>query len=107
MFINFWYAAALASEVTADRPKKVKMLGQNFVLFRDTKGVARCVSDICVHRGASLSVGKIKGDTVECPYHGWKFDGTGACTMIPSLGVNGKPPENRNEKNPSGIAPAF
>lgn len=92
MFINFWYAAALSGEVTADKPKKVKMLGQNFVLFRDTKGIARCVSDICVHRGASLSVGKIKGDTVECPYHGWKFDGSGACTMIPSLGVKGKPP---------------
>jgi phenylpropionate dioxygenase-like ring-hydroxylating dioxygenase large terminal subunit len=92
MFINFWYAAALSGEVTAENPRKVKMLGQNFVLFRDTKGIARCVSDICVHRGASLSVGKIKGDTVECPYHGWKFDGSGACTMIPSLGVKGKPP---------------
>ena len=92
MFINFWYAAALASEVTAEKPRRVKMLGQNFVLFRDTQGVARCVSDICVHRGASLASGRIKGDTVECPYHGWKFDGSGTCTMIPSLGVKGKPP---------------
>lgn len=92
MFINFWYAAALSTEVSADKPRKVKMLGQNFVLFRDTSGAARCVSDICVHRGASLAGGKIKGDSVECPYHGWKFDGSGACTMIPSLGVKGQPP---------------
>jgi phenylpropionate dioxygenase-like ring-hydroxylating dioxygenase large terminal subunit len=92
MFINFWYAAALAAEVTAEKPKRVKMLGQRFVLFRDSTGVARCVSDICVHRGASLSGGKIKGDSVECPYHGWKFDGAGHCTWIPSLGVNAKPP---------------
>jgi phenylpropionate dioxygenase-like ring-hydroxylating dioxygenase large terminal subunit len=92
MFINFWYAAALASEVTADKPRRVRMLGQNFVLFRDTQGVARCLSDICVHRGASLAGGRIRGDTVECPYHGWKFNGSGACTMIPSLGVKGQPP---------------
>jgi phenylpropionate dioxygenase-like ring-hydroxylating dioxygenase large terminal subunit len=92
MFINFWYAAALASEVSADKPKKVRMLGQNFVLFRDTQGTTRCVSDICVHRGASLAGGKVKGDTVECPYHGWKFDGSGACTWIPSLGKDARTP---------------
>jgi len=91
MIINFWYAAALASEIT-DKPKRVKMLGQNFAVFRDSAGVARCVSDICIHRGASLAGGKVKGDSVECPYHGWKFDGTGRCTWIPSLGVDTKPP---------------
>ncbi len=92
MFINFWYAAALGSEVTAEKPIKVKMLGQNFALFRDSKGVARCVSDICIHRCASLAGGKVKGDCVECPYHGWQFDGNGACTRIPSMGVNAKIP---------------
>ena len=92
MFINFWYAAAPAQDVNATKPLKVKMLGQNFALFRDSQGVARCVSDICIHRCASLSGGKVKGDCVECPYHGWQFDGTGACTRIPSLGVDGKIP---------------
>lgn len=92
MFINFWYAAALSRQVTADKPLKVRMLGQNFSLFRDSNGVARCVSDICIHRCASLSGGKVKGDAVECPYHGWQFNGEGACVRIPSLGVNGKIP---------------
>jgi phenylpropionate dioxygenase-like ring-hydroxylating dioxygenase large terminal subunit len=92
MFINFWYAAALSSEVGTEKPKRVKMLGQRFVLFRDSAGVARCVSDICVHRGASLAGGKVKGDSVECPYHGWKFDGSGRCTWIPSLGKDARPP---------------
>ena len=41
MFINFWYAAAPAKDVTAAKPLKVRMLGQNFALFRDSQGVAR------------------------------------------------------------------
>lgn len=92
MFINFWYAAALSSEVTMEKPIKVKMLGQHFALFRDSSGTARCVSDICIHRCASLSGGKVKGDCVECPYHGWQFDGDGVCQRIPSMGVNAKIP---------------
>jgi phenylpropionate dioxygenase-like ring-hydroxylating dioxygenase large terminal subunit len=92
MLINFWYAAAYSDQITADKPIKVKMLGQHFALYRDSKGVARCVSDICIHRSASLSGGKIKGDCIECPYHGWQFDGDGKCTKIPSLGIDGKPP---------------
>jgi phenylpropionate dioxygenase-like ring-hydroxylating dioxygenase large terminal subunit len=86
LFINFWYAA-LRSDQLADQPVKVRMLGQNFVLFRDTAGRAHCLSNVCVHRGGSLSGGKLKGDRVECPYHGWQFDGAGRCTRIPSLGA--------------------
>ncbi len=92
MFINFWYAAALGKDVNADKPLKVRMLGQNFALYRDSTGVARCVSDICIHRCASLSAGKVKGDCVECPYHGWRFNGDGTCTAIPSLGIDAKIP---------------
>ena len=92
MLINFWYVAAYSEAVTADKPIKVRMLGQNFALYRDSAGVARCVSDICIHRSASLASGKIKGDCIECPYHGWQFNGDGQCTKIPSLGIDGKPP---------------
>jgi phenylpropionate dioxygenase-like ring-hydroxylating dioxygenase large terminal subunit len=68
------------------------MLGQDFVLFRDSQGVARCLSNTCTHRGGSLAGGKIKGDCVQCPYHGWQFDGEGHCTRIPSLGKDAKIP---------------
>jgi phenylpropionate dioxygenase-like ring-hydroxylating dioxygenase large terminal subunit len=91
MFINFWYAAARASEVT-DQPLRRRMLGQDFVLFRDSAGLAHCLSNTCSHRGGSLAGGKVKGDCVQCPYHGWQFDGEGNCTRIPSLGVNAKIP---------------
>jgi phenylpropionate dioxygenase-like ring-hydroxylating dioxygenase large terminal subunit len=68
------------------------MLGQDFVLFRDTDGAAHCLSNVCIHRGGSLGHGKLKGDCVECPYHGWRFDGAGICRRIPSLGSDTKPP---------------
>ena len=62
------------------------MLDHDFVLFRDSQGHAHCLSDTCVHRGASLSGGRIKDDCVQCPYHGWQFNGAGQCVKIPSLG---------------------
>jgi phenylpropionate dioxygenase-like ring-hydroxylating dioxygenase large terminal subunit len=68
------------------------MLGQDFVLFRDGDGAAHCLSNTCIHRGGSLGGGKIKGDCVQCPYHGWEFDGAGICRRIPSLGPAAKIP---------------
>jgi phenylpropionate dioxygenase-like ring-hydroxylating dioxygenase large terminal subunit len=91
VYINFWYAA-LRSDQLAERPVKVRMLGQNFVLFRDAAGRARCLANVCVHRGGSLAGGKVKGDCIECPYHGWQFDGAGRCTRIPSIGADARIP---------------
>lgn len=92
MFINFWYAAADSQAVT-DKPLHVRMLGHDFVLFRDPDGGAHCLSNICTHRGASLAHGKVKGAAIECPYHGWQFRGSdGICTRIPSLGKDAKIP---------------
>jgi phenylpropionate dioxygenase-like ring-hydroxylating dioxygenase large terminal subunit len=62
------------------------MLGHTFVVFRDSHGQAHVLSNVCTHRGGSLAGGKVRGDTVECPYHGWRFDGAGTCVKIPSLG---------------------
>ncbi len=85
MIINQWYVAAESSEVTADAPIRVQMLSLFFSLFRDKAGVAHCLSDTCVHRGAALGLGRMSGDCVECPYHGWQFNGAGQVTKIPSL----------------------
>ncbi len=91
MYINFWYPTCESSQLT-DKPLKRRMLGQDFVLFRDADGVAHCLSNTCTHRGGSLSSGKVKGDNVMCPYHGWEFDGEGHCQYIPSLGKDAKIP---------------
>ena len=101
MFINFWYVAGRSDEFS-DQPLKRRMLGQDFVLFRDADGVARCLSNTCVHRGGSLANGKIKGHCIQCPYHGWQFDGEGRCHKIPSLGPNANiPPRARVDAYPT------
>lgn len=91
MFINFWYVAGWSKDV-AEEPVKVRMLGHDFVLFRDEDGAAHCLSNTCVHRGGSLSQGKVMKNCIQCPYHGWQFDADGECQKVPSLGPGGKPP---------------
>lgn len=83
MFINNWYAACIADELT-EAPQRVTMLGCDFVLFRDSEGVARCLSDSCCHRGASLAAGTCRDGLIVCPQHGWEYNGAGKCTLIPA-----------------------
>ena len=90
MYINFWYPVCIGTELT-DKPIPVTLLGLRFVAFRDSAGKPHVLSDTCVHRGGSLSGGKVVGDCVQCPYHGWTFAGDGSCATIP-LQRSGKPP---------------
>lgn len=84
MYINNWYTAAFSKNVT-DAPKHVKMLGRDFVLFRDDKGEAHCLSNACCHRGAPLDQGVCHGDgTLACCQHGWRFGGDGKCVSMPA-----------------------
>jgi phenylpropionate dioxygenase-like ring-hydroxylating dioxygenase large terminal subunit len=92
MYINFWYPMALSSEVTAEKPLRIKRLCLQFVVFRDQRGRAHVLADTCVHRGGSLGLGPMRGDAVACPYHGWQFGGDGRCVKIPSLGDDAKLP---------------
>ena len=98
MFINFWYPACFSTELT-DKPRKQKMLGLNFALFRDADGKAKCLSNTCIHRGGSLACqgeaapGKVVDGNIQCPYHGWQFDGDGDCVKIPSQEADTPIPE--------------
>ena len=93
MYINFWYPVCLSDEIN-EGPKKATILGLEFVAFRDHKGNAHCLSNVCVHRGGSLAHGICHDDgTIACPYHGWRFDGSGKCQKIPSLGPGSKVPK--------------
>lgn len=84
MFTNVWYVAERSANLGAD-PVKVRMLGCDFVLFRDRDGKPACLSNVCPHRGANLAGGKCRDDgTVACPYHGWRFDRSGTCVRIPA-----------------------
>lgn len=84
MIKNQWYVAEYSDEIPNGGHKRVKMLGLEFVVFRDSKGKISCLSDVCIHRGASLGSGMVVDDAIECPYHGWRFNGGGKCVKIPS-----------------------
>lgn len=82
---NVWYVVALSSDVKAGKMKSVVLDGQPIVLARKPNGEVYAIRDICPHRGIPFSYGRMVGDQVECPYHGWKFNSQGVCTEIPSL----------------------
>ncbi len=80
-----WHAVAPAHEVT-DEPVQVMLLGEPWVLAR-LEGELIAWEDLCPHRLAPLSAGKICGAAIQCGYHGWTFDGTGRCIAIPPVGA--------------------
>ncbi|MCR8633337.1 aromatic ring-hydroxylating oxygenase subunit alpha [Paenibacillus radicis (ex Xue et al. 2023)] len=79
---NDWHAVYLASELR-DQPIGVIVLGERVAIYRTNKGV-HAVRDLCIHRGAMLSKGRIEDEVLVCPYHGWKYDTSGQCVCIPA-----------------------
>jgi vanillate O-demethylase monooxygenase subunit len=80
--MNAWYVAAWADEV-ADAMLPRRLLDQPVVLFRRSDGTAVALADRCPHRFAPLHMGRRVGDTIECAYHGLRFDCSGKCTFNP------------------------
>lgn len=87
---GFWHPVMLCEQV-ADTPQAVTLLGEPLVLWRDGAGQVRAFADRCPHRGAKLSLGCVRGGEIECPYHGWRFDGQGQAVAVPAL-PDFKPP---------------
>lgn len=86
MFLkNAWYVAAWSTEITRDL-QQIMVLGEKVCIFRTQSGEVIGLEDACPHRKLPLSKGRIKGDTVECGYHGLTFDCAGQCVWAPGAG---------------------
>lgn len=81
---NLWLPVAVASAV-AEQPVKCRLLGLDLVLWRDAHAAIHAFDDRCPHRGASFSLGQVLDGRLECPYHGWQFEGNGHCVAIPAV----------------------
>src|SRR5436190_2831670 len=88
---DIWYFAALSGDLKRGKLQRYEILGEPVLLGRNQAGEAYALRDICPHRAAPLSAGRLTkeadgAESVECPYHGWRY-GTrdGVCTSIPSL----------------------
>ncbi|MGY3150193.1 phenylpropionate dioxygenase-like ring-hydroxylating dioxygenase large terminal subunit [Bradyrhizobium sp. USDA 3397] len=80
----YWQPAALVDELAEGRPiKAVKLLGENFVLFKDETGRYGLLDRDCPHRGADLAFGRLENGGLRCAFHGWLFDVTGQCLETP------------------------
>ncbi len=65
-------------------PKRMTIMGENFVMFRDSNGRMGALAEACPHRGASMYFGRNEDCGLRCPYHGWKFDVDGTCVDVPT-----------------------
>ena len=80
---NEWHVAARHADLPPERPKAVTVLGERLALWRQGDQVSAW-KDLCIHRGAQLSLGRVSNGCLICPYHGWTYDAQGACVAIPS-----------------------
>ena len=84
-FPRRWWYPACASRELGRAPVPVTLMDLPLVLFRDSDGTAHALVDRCPHRNVPLSLGRVQRDgTLQCAYHGWRFDGAGRCTVVPA-----------------------
>ena len=120
-FENTWYAVAFPWQIDgsetpldavikrkktthhgkATKPFATRLWGEPLVIYRDNEGELVSLLDVCPHRSAPLSMGKVEGGELTCIYHGWTFGAGGACTDVPTLhtvDANGDEIEQNNGK---------
>ena len=78
-----YWQPVLASRNVTSRPREVRILGEDLIVFRDGEGRAGLLYPRCMHRGTSLFWGHVERDGIRCCYHGWKFDVEGNCIEQP------------------------
>ncbi len=81
---NHWYVATWSDELNNETPLERWILGEPVALYRDEQGRPVALEGRCPHRNYPLALSPIRGDALECGYHGFTFDSTGTCIRIPS-----------------------
>ena len=92
---RFWLPAILCSEIDAadGAPKRLRILGEDLLAFRDSEGKVGIVDAYCPHKLAPLYLGRNEDCGIRCVYHGWKFDTQGNCVDIPNLPATADAPK--------------
>ncbi len=97
MLKNRWYPILEAPRLRK-KPIQIKRMGERLVLWRDAEGLPRLMLEACPHRGASLAGGRIVDGELQCPWHGFRFDVDGRCTLMPCEGAAARIPQAMHQK---------
>jgi 5,5'-dehydrodivanillate O-demethylase len=81
---RFWQPVFRAADLAPGQAKPIRILSEDFTLYRGEGGAPHVVAFRCAHRGTQLSTGWVEGDEIRCFYHGWKYDASGQCTEQPA-----------------------
>lgn len=84
VFRRFWYPVVPLENLQAG-PQRFELLGQGIALFLDAEGRPAALEDRCCHRSARLSLGKVCNGLLACGYHGWQYDRSGQCVLMPQV----------------------
>ena len=90
---RYWHPIGLSTDAT-ERPKPVRILGEDLILFRDKGGHPGLLYPRCAHRGTTLYYGKVEERGIRCCYHGWLFDAQGRCLEQPCEPDGGRHRDN-------------
>lgn len=82
-FARGWHCLGLAAAFQDRKPHQIKAFGTELVVFADSKGTLSVLDAHCRHMGGHLAMGTVKGDSIACPFHDWRWGGNGRCTDIP------------------------
>lgn len=88
---KFWQPVALAEDVAAGGAIPLLIMGEELTLYRGESGALHLVGGRCAHRRTLLHTGWVVGEEIRCIYHGWQFDGKGACVNRPAEANTGMP----------------
>jgi len=80
---RYWHPVGVSEFVTS-KPQRVKALGEELLLYRGQSGEAHLMQLRCAHRSLALDYGRVEGDCIRCPYHGWLYDASGQCLEQPA-----------------------
>jgi len=81
---RFWQPVYHGGDLMPGKPVPLRIMSEDFTLYRGESGAVHLVDARCPHRGTQLSTGWVEGDALRCFYHGWKFESDGRCVEQPA-----------------------
>lgn len=86
-----WYVVGRKTDFSTNKPKKIQVWNSNYAVWKNENGSFVALDDVCSHKGASLSGGKICNTNIMCPYHGYEFNEGGVLMKVPGINFHPSP----------------